>query len=453
LDFFNNRQNYLLQVFLSNINFCNSPRKILLIFIIFTTESNLFIMKNIYFGFKCHAIGWGIEGLGIAKAFVACCLFMWILFGFNDAQSQVGVGTNTPDPTSVLDVNSSTKGMLVPRMLQSQKNAITMPAQGLLIYQTDQTKGFYYYDNGWIYINSVGPQGANGLNTLFRTTIENPGINCNTGGIKIEAGLDANNSGVLDAGEINNLLTKYVCNGNIGSPGPTGSPGSNGSNGRNTVAKTTTEPAGANCAKGGVKLEFGIDGNSNNILDPAEVNSALTKYVCNGNTVGSFDHYIGEAFGGGVIFHLWKDAAAVEHGLVVCQTGLVGSGGAWSNVSSTAIGITARSTWDGLNNCAAIVSQAGHTQSAAGQALLFISNTATDWYLPSYAEMNLLWTNFFNVSKTISTISGASDIPLFTFWTSTESNNFQAFAFNMFTGTPQELPKSTNLNIIAIRSF
>jgi hypothetical protein len=407
-------------------------------------------MKNIYFGFKCHIIKWGIEGLGITKAFVAVCLFMWILFGFNKAQSQVGVGTNTPDPTSVLDVNSSTKGMLVPRMLQSQKNAITTPAQGLLIYQTDGTKGFYYYDNGWIYINSVGPQGANGQSTLFKTTTEIAGSNCLTGGIKLEAGLDANTNGILDAGEINNLLTKYVCNGNMGSPG------ANGSNGRNTVAKTTTEPAGVNCSTGGVKLEFGIDGNSNNVLDPVEVNSALTKYVCNGiPTPGSFTRYIGETFGGGVIFHLWKDAAGADHGLIACQTGLVNGtlGSFWSNVNSTAIGNTARSTWDGLSNCGAIVNQSGHTQSAAGQALLFNSNGFFDWYLPSYAEMNLLWTNFFNVSKTISTISGASQIPLFTFWTSTESNNSQAFAFNMFTGTPQELPKSTTLTFIAIRAF
>lgn len=54
---------------------------------------------------------------------------------------------------------------------------------------------------------------------------------------------------------------------------------------------------------------------------------------------------------------------------------------------------------------------------------------------------------------TISSI-GATEIPLFTYWTSTESfNNSQALAFNMFTGTPQELPKSTSLNIITIRKF
>ena len=45
-----------------------------------------------------------------------------------------------------------------------------------------------------------------------------------------------------------------------------------------------------------------------------------------GNTIsatgGNFTHYIGEAFGGGVIFHLWKDNAGVEHGLVVDKVNL-----------------------------------------------------------------------------------------------------------------------------------
>lgn len=373
------------------------------------------------------------------NASIVYFLVLFFLIAIETTYSQVGINTALPDPTAALDINSNSQGLLVPRMLETEKNAILTPAQGLLIYQTDNTKGFYYYDNGWIYINAIGPQGtpgANGKNTLARTSNESVGVNCSTGGTKLEVGLDANSNNLLETGEINNSLTRYICN---GATGPAG---------KNTLTKTTTEPAGANCAKGGVKLEFGIDANSNNTLDPSEINAALTKYVCNGNTLGSFDHYIGEAFGGGVIFHLWKEGA-VEHGLVACQTGLVGSS-VWSNVSNASSGATSK--WDGLTNCGSIVNQAGHTSSAAGLALLFVSNTAGDWYLPSYAEMNLLWTNYFNVSKTISTI-GATEIPQFTFWTSTESGFGQAIAFNMFTGTPQEFSKTLSLSVLAIRKF
>jgi len=70
--------------------------------------------------------------------------------------------------------------------------------------------------------------------------------------------------------------------GATGLQGPAGANGSNGANGQNTLVKTTVEAAGANCATGGVKLEYGLDANSNGTLDAGEINSALTKYVCNG---------------------------------------------------------------------------------------------------------------------------------------------------------------------------
>lgn len=54
------------------------------------------------------------------------------------------------DTSAILDVNSTTKGLLIPRMTAAQKNAIVTPATGLLIYQTDGSAGFYYYNGtGW----------------------------------------------------------------------------------------------------------------------------------------------------------------------------------------------------------------------------------------------------------------------------------------------------------------
>ncbi len=67
-------------------------------------------------------------------------------FSLGSARAQVGVGTTTPNSTSILDLTSTTKGMLAPRMTDAQKNAISSPATGLLVYQTDGTNGFYYYD-------------------------------------------------------------------------------------------------------------------------------------------------------------------------------------------------------------------------------------------------------------------------------------------------------------------
>jgi hypothetical protein len=67
-----------------------------------------------------------------------------------------------------------------------------------------------------------------------------------------------------------------------GQAGATGPAGTQGANGLNALTKTTVEPVGANCATGGVKLEFGPDANANGILDAGEIVPALTKYVCNG---------------------------------------------------------------------------------------------------------------------------------------------------------------------------
>jgi hypothetical protein len=65
--------------------------------------------------------------------------------------------------------------------------------------------------------------------------------------------------------------------------GAAGANGQDGNDGKNTLVNTTTEPAGSNCANGGTKIEVGLDLDNNGILDSGEVNSSLTKYVCNGD--------------------------------------------------------------------------------------------------------------------------------------------------------------------------
>ena len=58
-----------------------------------------------------------------------------------------GVGINNtataPDASAMLDVSSTTKGFLPPRMTLLQRNLINLPAMGIIIYQTDDVKGIY----------------------------------------------------------------------------------------------------------------------------------------------------------------------------------------------------------------------------------------------------------------------------------------------------------------------
>jgi hypothetical protein len=95
---------------------------------------------------------------------------------FNNGGS-IGIGTVSPNASAALEVNSTTKGFLLPTMTQTQRNAISTPATGLLIYQSDNTPGFYYYNGAaWTAIAgaAAGGGGAAGYsstaNTLIYTT-------------------------------------------------------------------------------------------------------------------------------------------------------------------------------------------------------------------------------------------------------------------------------------------
>ena len=61
--------------------------------------------------------------------------------------AQIGIGTAVPASSSLLDIESNSKGLLIPRMIESDRLAINPAANGLLVYQTDEVPGFYYYDH------------------------------------------------------------------------------------------------------------------------------------------------------------------------------------------------------------------------------------------------------------------------------------------------------------------
>ncbi|MFD1163908.1 MULTISPECIES: hypothetical protein [Hwangdonia] len=62
---------------------------------------------------------------------------MLLCGSFYFSAAQVGIGTTTPDTSSILDVESTDKGVLIPRLTTVQINAIVNPANGLVVYNTD----------------------------------------------------------------------------------------------------------------------------------------------------------------------------------------------------------------------------------------------------------------------------------------------------------------------------
>lgn len=115
-----------------------------------------------------------------------------------------------------------------------------------------------------------GKDGANGINSLVKfskvnaqesQTLSNG--NCMVGGVLFQTGLDTNQNGKLDTGEINTAESQFFCAAQIP-----------------TVVKIEPENPGTNCEQGGVKMMSGIDENKNYKLDaPDEVDSI--GYVCN----------------------------------------------------------------------------------------------------------------------------------------------------------------------------
>ncbi|CAA7197397.1 complement C1q domain-containing protein [Chryseobacterium potabilaquae] len=88
-------------------------------------------------------------------------LLLCILFG-GLAYSQVGINTTNPNPSTALDIVSSSKGVLIPRLTTAQKNAIVTPADGLQIFNTDIGCIQFYssLNNSWLNLCGSSEKGT-----------------------------------------------------------------------------------------------------------------------------------------------------------------------------------------------------------------------------------------------------------------------------------------------------
>ena len=77
-----------------------------------------------------------------------CIILMLVASYFSFAQN-VGIGTTTPNASAQLDISSTTKGVLVPRMTSLQRLAIASPVKGLLVFDTDNNSFWFYNGSAW----------------------------------------------------------------------------------------------------------------------------------------------------------------------------------------------------------------------------------------------------------------------------------------------------------------
>ena len=308
--------------------------------------------------------------------------------GWSAANAQsVGINSDgsSPNSSAMLDVSSTTKGLLAPRMTAAQKTAIASPATGLLVYQTDGTAG-YYYNSGtpaspvWICI---------GAGTI---PVANGGTNATTASAALT---------------------------NLGAA-PLASP---------TFTGTPSLPTGTT----GVTQTAG---NSTFAL-------ATTAFV---NTAAGV-HAIGDSYMGGTVFYVYDNGT---HGLIAAtadqSTSIKWYAGTSTNTMALALGVGA-----GSKNTALIIANQGLGDGTNYAARVCNEYKVTinsvdygDWYLPSHAELTLLYYQR-------SAVGGFSNVQ---YWSSTEVDQLHAYNLNFGSGVWANYNlKSDNYSVRAIRAF
>ena len=335
--------------------------------------------------------------------------------------AQVGIGTSSPDASAALDITSTTKGLLMPRMTNAQRLAIASPVAGLQVFVTDFDGGsFMFYDGTkW------------GTLSFTKTIPEAPTISgVASGNTEVVISFTAPSS---DGGA---AITSYTATSNPGAI--TGTVSQEGS-GDITVTGLTT----------GTGYTFTVTAtNTIGTSAPSAVSSSVVPAPLQ----------VGDFYQGGVVFHLFVPGetgyvSGETHGLIAAVADQ-SSGIQWYNGSYVTTGATATAIGTGSANTDAIISVQGDTQSdyAAGLARAYTGGEYTDWFLPSKDELHKMYLK----RTTINATALANDGSIFAnllYWSSTEYGNswgvVQRFDSNNFSYSD----KGYSYNVRAVRAF
>jgi hypothetical protein len=307
------------------------------------------------------------------------------------AQVAINTDNSVPDNSAMLDIKSSDKGILIPRMTQAQRNAIASPAPGLMIFQTDNSPGFYFNSG-----TSVSPAWVVTGTGSFWGTTGNNGISASTnfigttGNVPLIIKVNNVSSGMIDPilfntslgfSTLKNTTTGYdntAIGGNALFWNTTA--GRNTAVGKDALYTQSFSPGGTweayNVAVG-YKALFSNQPTSylNGIL-----NAAIGSFALNFNTTGSYNTAMG--YMSLMYFSTGDFNTAIGYRSML---GVPSNSTGYQNTSCGAMALASLTT--GYNNCAIghmalIVNSSGFDNTSSGVASLYSNitgnnNTAT----------------------------------------------------------------------------
>jgi len=356
--------------------------------------------------------------------------FIAMLLLFSNAMfAQVAINSDNsaPDNSSMLDVKSTTKGVLVPRMAGTQRDAISNPAKGLLIFCTDNNA--YYSNTGtpssplWLMVSS---QWITNGSTIYYN-LGNVGI----GNTNPTYKLDVSGTGRFAYGVTGNHTTPYMA-AVIGN-----SSAADHDYGIYGISNTSTGIAIYGYANSGLAGYF-----SGNVTSTGTIQAGNIKY----NNGTNLLHTIGESYGGGIVFYVYDGG---QHGLIAAtsdqNTGISWYGGSYTDTRARANGVGA-----GLKNTAIIIANQGPVYGDGFAATMCSDYSVTvngvtygDWYLPSETELYLLYLQ----RSVVGGFAAAG------YWSSTEISSTSAWVQYFDDGNQFYYPKEYTYHVRAIRAF
>jgi hypothetical protein len=357
---------------------------------------------------------------------ISAVIILAVVLSINAFSQNIGIGINAdgaaPAGSAILDVSSTTKGFLPPRMTYAQKAAIAGPVAGLMVYCTNcGTAGELQVFNGTTWTNVIGSAAAAGKPDA-------PTIGTATAG----------------AGQATVAFTQPASNGGftISSYTATSSPG-------NITGMLSQAGSGTITVTGltiGTVYTFTVTATTVSGTGPASAASNSVRPVA--------PPIVGAYYQGGYIFYIFVSGdpgyvAGQTHGLIAAPSDqskerIQWAVTAYQSQSVPAPGATGTAIGTGLTNTNAIVTQnrAGSTY-AAGLARAYQGEGYKDWYLPSKDELNKLY-----LQKTA--VGGFASGP---YWSSSEYYYNVAWRHHFANGIQFDDYRSSSNYVRAVRTF